>query len=90
MGSSYIDTLMHKRGELTMVGLHWARSGPCEWVRLPEETERDFMIRAKQSAKAEGYKLVTFGGALSVDDEFHFEFHKGDVTNARYTEDAER
>ena len=89
--SSYIDDRMHRRGTLTLTGLHWARSGYAEWVRFPGEGEKAFMDRAKASAKAEGYRIVTFGGALHIDDTFHFEFNKGDATNGRkFTEDAER
>jgi hypothetical protein len=85
--ASYIDTLMHKRGELTMVGLHWARSGPHEWVRLPGESQRKFINRAQAAAKAEGFKILTFGGAYHTSDAVSFT--DGEETNGRYTEASE-
>ena len=60
MASSYIDEMMHRKGELTLTGLHWCRAGHAEWTRLPEESERRFINRAQREAKAEGFKIITF------------------------------
>ena len=87
--TSYVDTLMHKRGSLTLTGLHWARAGYAEWVRSDGESEAAFLQRARHSARMLGFRILTYGGACHVNNDDEFQFINGGTSNARYTEDAE-
>src|SRR5205823_3550027 len=87
--TSYVDTLMHKRGSLTLTGLHWARAGYAEWVRSDGESEAAFLQRARHSARMLGFRILTYGGACRVNNDDEFQFINGGTSNARYTEDAE-
>ena len=85
--TSYVDTLMHKRGSLTIVGLHWARSGYAEWVRVEGESETAFMQRARSNARLLGFKILTFGGALQLNDD-EFQLTNGGLNGASKNAEA--
>jgi hypothetical protein len=68
--TSFLDELMSRKGSLLpdRAGLHWCRAGLHEWVRWPDEPEAEFWARARREAKAFGFRILTFGGAVPLYD----------------------
>lgn len=68
--ASIIDEQMDRHGSLVpgAAGVFWARAADAEWTRNEGEAEKDFLTRARHAAKAAGYRIVRFGGAIETDD----------------------
>jgi hypothetical protein len=97
--TSFLVELMARKGTLLpdRAGLHWCRAGLHEWVRWPDEPEAAFWARTRLEAKALGFRVLTFGGAVPLYDIYTDNVVSLSLTqpkrstNARkHTEDAER
>ena len=90
--TSFLDELMSRRGSLLpdRAGLHWARAGIHEWVRWPDEPEAEFWKRTQLEAKALGFRVLTFGGAIALYDSNNVVSLIKRSTSDGYTEDAEQ
>jgi hypothetical protein len=93
MASSFLDIDLARHGSLLpeAEGLHWARVGTAEWVRGQHETNSDFLARARIEAKAEGWRILTFGGAIRLytETDTNEPKPKGGPTHGRFMEDSE-
>jgi hypothetical protein len=70
-GASVVDLHIARHGRIApgMAGIFHATAGDRHYIREPLETEGDFLARIRCQARADGFRIVQFGGAFEVGDD---------------------